>query len=299
MSLKRCVNVLVGFIELALVISITPVVGHALTISGNKVGIGTDTPTQTLHVGGNALVSGNLTINGSTSFSGSSSFSGNLTVNGITSFSGGSSFSGGITGDTTSTGDITVSGTGNGIVFTDGSIQTTAPGPNPPKVALLRWYEGNTAGNTFPAGTAASGVVFDGASIWMCNAADGNVMKLRASDGYGLGTYYVGLHPFALAFDGANIWAANYGNGTVTKLRASDGYICPTCTYSTDNSSRGVAFDGTNIWVTNSGGGTVNKLRASDGFLLGAYTVSHPMGIAFDGANMWVASWNALSISKF
>ena len=216
MRSNGCGVVLLGLISAVLVISITPFVGYALTISGNNVGIGTDTPTQTLDVNGNALVSGNQTV------------SGNFTVNGSTTFSGSSSFSGGITGDTTITGDITVSGPGSGIIFTDGSIQTTAPGPNPLKVALLRWYEGNSAGNTFPLGNALSGVVFDGASIWVSSITDSSVTKLRASDGTSLGTYYVGSNPRAIAFDGAHVWVANLGDGNVMKLRVSDGSVLGT-----------------------------------------------------------------------
>jgi hypothetical protein len=35
--------------------------------------------------------------------------------------------------------------------------------------------------------------------------------------------FAVGNYPICLAFDGANIWVTNAGDNTVTKLRASDG----------------------------------------------------------------------------
>jgi DNA-binding beta-propeller fold protein YncE len=61
------------------------------------------------------------------------------------------------------------------------------------------------------------GVAFDGASIWVANANDNKVTKLRASDGANLGAFPVGSLPNAVAFDGANIWVANYNSSSVSK----------------------------------------------------------------------------------
>jgi YVTN family beta-propeller protein len=64
-------------------------------------------------------------------------------------------------------------------------------------------------------------VAFDGANIWVTNAGDNTVTKLRATDGGVLGTFAVGAAPYGVAFDGANIWVSNFSPGTVTKLRAA------------------------------------------------------------------------------
>jgi DNA-binding beta-propeller fold protein YncE len=44
------------------------------------------------------------------------------------------------------------------------------------------------------------------------------VTKLQAGTGKVLGTFGVGMFPYAIAFDGANIWVANSGNNFVSKL---------------------------------------------------------------------------------
>jgi DNA-binding beta-propeller fold protein YncE len=67
-------------------------------------------------------------------------------------------------------------------------------------------------------GSAPADVAFDGANIWVTNSGSANVTKLRASDGFNLGTFPVGGSPFGIAFDGANIWVTNSGGTTVSKL---------------------------------------------------------------------------------
>jgi hypothetical protein len=154
-------------------------------------------------------------------------------------------------------------------------------------VALLRW---DLLNRSFPVGNGPRGVAFDGANIWVANAGDNNVTKLRASDGANLGTFPVGNLPFGVAFDGANIWVTNSNSDSVTKLRASDGANLGT--FPVGDGPRGVAFDGANIWVANAGDDNVTKLRASDGANLGTFPVGDaPDGVAFDGANIWVANF--------
>jgi len=41
--------------------------------------------------------------------------------------------------------------------------------------------------------------------------------KLRASDGFNLGTFADGSTPYGVAFDGANIWVVNFSSNTVSK----------------------------------------------------------------------------------
>ncbi len=77
--------------------------------------------------------------------------------------------------------------------------------PNPLQVALLRWYAVNQTGLSFPVGSFAGGVAFDGANIWVTSSGSNNVTKLRASDGANLGTFDVGGATVGIAFDGTNI----------------------------------------------------------------------------------------------
>ena len=86
-------------------------------------------------------------------------------------------------------------------------------GLNPLQVALLRWYDANTAGHQIPAGPGPYGLAFDGDHLWVGNSTSNTVSKLRASDGANLGTFAVGSIPVPVAFDGVSIWvAAQFGN---------------------------------------------------------------------------------------
>ncbi|HSS64304.1 MAG TPA: hypothetical protein VLS27_07710, partial [Gammaproteobacteria bacterium] len=126
-----------------------------------------------------------------------------------------------------------------------------ARGSNPLRVALLRWYDANSSGITFPVGDNPRFMAFDGAHIWVANRFDSTVSKLRVSDGLELGTFAVGDEPIGLAFDGAHVWVANHFGNTVSKLQASDGVeLGP---FAVGVEPVGVAFDGAHIWVTNGG----------------------------------------------
>ena len=75
------------------------------------------------------------------------------------------------------------------------------------------------AGSPFPVGDNPRRLAFDGANIWVANAFDDTVSKLRASDGVEAAgsPFPVGSDPLAVAFDGANIWVANSTDNTVSK----------------------------------------------------------------------------------
>jgi len=196
-------------------------------------------------------------------------------------------------------GNVKISGGGNGLLFPDGSTQTTAaPGGgaiNPQQVALLRWYSASQTAGLFIGNPF--GVAFDGANIWVVSNGSANVAKVRASDMNVLGGFAVGSSPQYLAFDGANIWVANSGSNNVTKLQSSNGVSLGTFAVGTNPS--GVAFDGANIWVTNNGSNTVTKLQASNGaLLLTLATGTGPRGVAFDGANIWVANQGSNNVTK-
>jgi hypothetical protein len=89
----------------------------------------------------------------------------------------------------------------------------------------------------------------DGSNIWVANAGDDNVTKLRASDATVLGTFSVGYNPLEIAFDGANVWITNASDVSVTRLRESDG--APRGTFTVGEAPNGIVFDGANMWVAN------------------------------------------------
>jgi hypothetical protein len=77
---------------------------------------------------------------------------------------------------------------------------------------------------TFPTGLNPTSPVVDGINIWVANRGAGTVTKLRAGDGFNLGTFSSGgFNPDVMVFDGDNIWVANELEDTFVKLRASDG----------------------------------------------------------------------------
>ena len=164
---------------------------------------------------------------------------------------------------------------------------------NPQQIAILHWYPANLT-TSFPVGSA-SGVAFDGANIWVTNANNSTVTKLRPSDGAVLGVFGpLQAGPQAMAFDGANIWV--YGQ-FLDKVRASDGAILGRV-QGGGSGPGDILFDGTNIWVTCSAcdTGAISKIRPSDGVGLASFFLGpsdggrrHATGIAFDGANLWVA----------
>ncbi|MGH8203406.1 MAG: YncE family protein, partial [Steroidobacteraceae bacterium] len=72
---------------------------------------------------------------------------------------------------------------------------------------------------SFPVGSGAHSIAFDGAHIWVANLDNSSVAKLRAADGAVLGSFPVGNSGhFGIAFDGTNIWVDNSGHNSVSKL---------------------------------------------------------------------------------
>jgi DNA-binding beta-propeller fold protein YncE len=56
--------------------------------------------------------------------------------------------------------------------------------------------------------------------MWITNAGDNTVTRLRSTDGVNMGTFPTGRVPIGIAFDGTNMWVTNNAdtNGTVSKL---------------------------------------------------------------------------------
>lgn len=201
----------------------------------------------------------------------------------------------------------TITGNGSGVTNIIGSniasqsvtSQQLSPESLPNSTAFkllgsLRWDLLKGQAN-FPLGSAPTGIVFDGAHIWV--GGSNNVSKIRVSDGVNLGSFNVGSQVNKLAFDGANIWVTNAGPSTVTKIRASDGMNLGS--FPAGSSPTGIAYDGANLWIASVGTNSVIKIRASDGANLGSFGVGQfPNSVAFDGSSIWVTNNNSGNVTK-
>jgi len=165
---------------------------------------------------------------------------------------------------------------------------------NAQQIAILHWYPANQTA-AFTVGATPEGVAFDGANMWVANFGSSTVTKIRASDGFIVGTFSVGS-PTGVAFDGANIWVSDFSSGTITKLLASDGSTLGS--FAVGTNPWDVAFDGTNIWVANFGSNNVTKLKTT-GTTTGTFAVGNgPRLLAYDGANIWVANDSSNSVTE-
>jgi hypothetical protein len=144
----------------------------------------------------------------------------------------------------------------------------------------------------FDGGATDSGLLFDGANIWVANEQQATVTKLRASDGVKLGVFPAGNGAYRMAFDGANIWITDTADDAVSELRASDGALLGS--FPAGQSPGGIVYSGGNIWVT-SPYGTVTRLRTSDGSILGTFSAGHePAAIVLVGHDLWVTNYLAV-----
>lgn len=155
-----------------------------------------------------------------------------------------------------------------------------------------------------------------------------------------LGLTTVGNGPALVKFDGSDLWVANAGDATISRVKASDGRVVETWTGATGalgvlvatgkvfitgqsspgklyqidpsqaagpvttvtstlgNSTIGIAFDGARIWTANLGGSvsivTLNPLNVTT--VTGGF--GGDTGIVYDGANMWVTNGADTSIKK-
>lgn len=159
---------------------------------------------------------------------------------------------------------------------------------NPIQVALLRWYQANTA--ALINSCHAQGLAFDGSHIWAGCPSASTIQEFNSSDGAHINTISLGagVNPNYLLYDGANVWAAN-SNGTVTEVSASTGAIVRTVTVGANPAN--MAFDGANVWVMNSGSNSVSIIQAVTGTVTShaLSSCNFPWGAIFDGAHVWTS----------
>jgi YVTN family beta-propeller protein len=198
---------------------------------------------------------------------------------------------------------------------------------NPEAIAILRWYQANTAFGSIPLGVGfVNDIAYDGENLWISRTSgvevvapytgaslgfvDCGAKALRlAFDGkhvwVGLhdrsvarvdvrtrtlaGTFPTGVDPFGMAFDGQHVWITSQAQGTVSRLSAVDGTPGPTV--SVGASPLELAFDGQSLWVANFQSDDVTKIDAASATVLATFSVGDgPHGIAFDGSQLWVTA---------
>lgn len=197
---------------------------------------------------------------------------------------------------------------------------------NPEAIAVLRWYEANTAYGSISIGPSVSDVVYDGENLWVAHgsavecisphtglslgsvdcgrkarrlAFDGKYVWVTLHDRE-IGRFPVGLpatveifptgiDPVGMAFDGRHLWVANQSSGSVTKIDPIDGSTVTSV--AVGNQPVEVAFDGAHVWVANFGSDTVSKIEPQSASVLQSFPAGDgPHGVAFDGRFLWVSS---------
>jgi DNA-binding beta-propeller fold protein YncE len=94
-------------------------------------------------------------------------------------------------------------------------VDVGPPVPGIGSLTKIRVADGRNMG-TFTIGHHVRGLVYDGTSIWACNARDNTVSRVSVSDVALLGTFVTGKGPRVAAFDGGKIWVANSEANTLT-----------------------------------------------------------------------------------
>ena len=158
-------------------------------------------------------------------------------------------------------------------------------------LAKIRASDATVLGR-FPIGDdPLGGIAFDGTDLWVVNANDVTLSRVRTSDGMVLGTYSLGsasVDPRGIAFDGEYLWIALYNWSRVVRVDPST--PGRTELFNVGPGSLDLAFDGAHIWLTHPNDNLVTKLAASDGSIVGTYPTNAPNRIAFDGVNVWVTN---------
>jgi hypothetical protein len=155
--------------------------------------------------------------------------------------------------------------------------------------------------------TSVSGIIYDGANIWVTDNIAGTVDKLHKLDSTGaiLLSVDVGNNPQHPAFDGTNIWVPNQDSNTVSVVRATGGLagtVLATLNGNGLNLPFQAAFDGERILVTNPPGSSVSLWKASDLTPIGTFSAgagAGPLGACSNGLNFWIALTDTDKLARF
>ena len=167
---------------------------------------------------------------------------------------------------------------------------------SPQHIALKAWYAGNEAVGFSGAPynfNQPGGLTTDGANIYVSNGGNGNIVKLRASDGQYLGVLATTTDPGAMAFDGHRIWVANHNTGnphsTVSIYDASTGAFVRSVAVGSNPNN--MVWDGWAMWIP-ANDGSVKRIDSWGGTScsISPNIGGAAYGVAFDGNNTWVTS---------
>jgi len=204
-------------------------------------------------------------------------------------------------------GYLDLSPTGKGVIFPDGTVQSTAS--NGSSVTSVSGAEplGNTGTATNPV-ISLTGTVSDAKlsnNVDLLNTPQ-TISGQKTFSTPIISTVTTGAAPMTVSSTTqvSNLNAEMVGGNKLTDLDSryrlpTQIAVTATTSYSVGTYPVGIAFDGTNIWTTNKNSNNVTKLLASTGATVGTYSVgSKPFGIAFDGDNIWVANSGSVLLTK-
>jgi hypothetical protein len=197
------------------------------------------------------------------------------------------------------------------------SFTTTAlginSGPNPKRLALLRWYTAMNSSANFAAATGSTGIAFDGANIWTANRDGSNpsnsvITAHRSHNGEKIIDVDVDnvavnarcLGPVALAYDGQFMWCVCRDNDAVVRLSAINGAL-QGISLPTGSGPVFIEFVGDRMWISNFLDNSLSIYNANPPYNLD-YTPTDlisPYGMASDGTNMWVASGTTNTVTVY
>ena len=94
---------------------------------------------------------------------------------------------------------------------------------NPIQIALLRWYQMDTATQVQMQSTCITpvGIAFDGSHMWVSCYGSNELEEYNAADTAFVRRVSLAYSPTYLLYDGANIWAAHPGAGKISEVQAS------------------------------------------------------------------------------
>lgn len=165
---------------------------------------------------------------------------------------------------------------------------------NPIEIALLRWYQANTA-NALPLENTCispQGVAFDGAHMWVACFGSNEIGEYNTNAGSFVQKVPLSHSPNYLLYDGANVWVAYPNSGVVDKVQASTGTVLQPVTVGAGPWA--MAFDGQYVWVSNRLSNSLSKVLATSGAVTTislSSSCAQPTALAYDTAHsaIWVA----------
>ena len=152
-------------------------------------------------------------------------------------------------------------------------------------------------------GSSPRFVKSDGMDLWVTDATDDTVSRVRGSDGRLLETWTGATNAFGVVVAIGRVYAAGFNltPGRLYEIDPSqDAGAVTTVATNLGANPRSLAFDGIKVWSANLGG---SVSRAQPGTLPWAVTTvtagfSGPVGILYDGANIWVTDQTAGTLLK-